>query len=84
MPTWTFREKIDGAQYDKFFKSYNDMQAWLAEHPEVEQIPGRIAPPAIDPIRAGITKPTQEFRERMKEIKTYHDKKYTKSTINEW
>ncbi len=83
MPTWTFRCE-DGKEFDKFFKSYNDMQEWLTEHPEVEQVPGRIAPAAIDPIRAGITKPSQDFRERMKEIKTYHTKKYTKSTINEW
>ncbi len=69
MPTWSFVDhNHSDAQFDKFFKSYDDMVAWVEANPGIEQVPGMIAPAIVDPIRLGVTKPAVEFRERLKQI----------------
>jgi hypothetical protein len=80
LPTYSFYDEEHQAEFDKFM-SMSELDEFLAANPRIRQIPG-LPVAFVDPIRAGITKPSIEFRERLKEIQKAHSGGITKSTIN--
>ena len=78
MPTYTFRERNNPeVVFDQFFKSFSIKEEFLKENQHLEQI-HTSGPGVIDPIRLGIRKPDDSFRDRLKDIKQSH----RGSTIN--
>ena len=65
MPTYTFQNKDTGELFDKIM-SYNSRQEYLKENPNLEVIMG--APAMGDPVRLGVRKPDDGFREVMSKI----------------
>lgn len=79
MPTYTFRDKNTGDVFDKIM-SYSAREQYVQENPNIEVIIG--APPLVDPASAGRLKPDAGFRDVLKEIRSKHDARFTRSTIN--
>ncbi len=65
MPSYTFRDRVTGELSEEFM-STSAHDAFVAEHPELEQVLG--APPVIDAHRMGRIKPSDGLRERMRDI----------------
>ena len=80
MPTYTFRNTETGEVYDAFMK-ISERDLYLTEHPEIEPVPTS----ALLHSGTGLgKKPAAGFRDRLKQIKDYHSRGVTKSTINTW
>lgn len=58
MPTYNFRNKTTGEEYEKFL-SMSERETYLKDNPDVEQILTAIA--VVDPVRVGVTKPPTDF-----------------------
>lgn len=65
MPLYSFRNKETGEQFDRLMK-WNDRETFLSEDPAIEVIIG--APAFGDPVRLGIRKPDDGFREVLSKI----------------
>jgi hypothetical protein len=77
MPTYTFRNKVTEEVFDKFM-SISAREQYLAENPDLESI---IGAPAIGDLTMN-KKPDAGFREVLQKIRSHHDKRFTRSTIN--
>lgn len=65
MPTYTFRNKETGEVFDKLM-SWNDKVKFLEENPNLESLIG--TPSVGDPVRLGIRKNDDGFREVLSKI----------------
>lgn len=65
MPTYTFRNKDTGEVFDKLM-SWNDRQAYLEQNPTLEGVVG--TPSFGDPVRLGLRRPDDGFREVLSKI----------------
>jgi hypothetical protein len=70
MPTYTFKNRETGEIHEQFMMMA-ELDPFKESNPHLECVPGK-PPMIIDPIRLGVTKPSPEFRERLKEIKKTH------------
>ena len=60
--------------------SMAEREEYLKANPHIQQ---QLAAPALgDPIRLGLRKPDNGFRDRLKEIKKQHSRGLTRSSIN--
>lgn len=76
MPTYTFRNKLTNKTFDKLL-SMSQRQPFLDENPDLEQVLGSTLT-----VTGMNLKPDQGFRDVLKEIRSKHDKRFTRSTIN--
>jgi len=77
MPTYSFRDKNTEEVFDKIM-SYSARQEYLAENPHLEVVIGN---PSIGDLTFN-KKPDAGFREVLQKIKSHHDKRFTRSTVN--
>jgi len=83
MPTYSFRDKETQETFDKLM-SYSDKLVFLEENPHLEPIITS-APGIGDPVRLGLKKPSDSFRDVLKNIKSHHPgSRHTKNTINDF
>ena len=80
MPTYRFFNTQTDTEYEEFM-SISSLAVYLSEHPHVQQLING-APAIADPIRLGLRKPDDAFRDRLKDIKKAHSRGTTKATIN--
>lgn len=57
MPVYSFQHKETGEEYE-LTMSYNDLEKYLQEHPEVNQT---FRMNLVDPVGIGVTKPPADF-----------------------
>jgi len=70
MPTYDFRNKETGEILEKRMK-ISEKESWLKDNPEYEYV--MLGAPSIgDPIRLGLRKPDQGFREVLSKAKEAH------------
>ena len=72
MPTYNFQHKETGEIIELVMK-ISERDSWLQEHPEYESVITG-APSIGDPIRLGVRKPDQGFREVLQKAKAAHPK----------
>jgi hypothetical protein len=77
MPTYSFRNTKTGEVFEKFM-SISAKAEYLTQNPDLESLIGN--PMVVT--NSGSLKPDQGFRDVLKEIRSKHDKRYTRSTIN--
>lgn len=77
MPTYTFRNKDTDEVFDKIM-SYAAREQYIADNPNLEVV---IGTPAVGDLTFN-KKPDAGFREVLQKIKSHHDKRITRSTIN--
>lgn len=80
MPTYSFRDKNTQETFDKRM-SYADKVEFLEENPHLESIITS-APGLGDPVRLGLRKPDQGFRDVLKNMKS--NKAYSNNKINDF
>lgn len=80
MPTYSFRDKNTQETFDKIM-SYSQKIEFLEENPHIESIITS-APGIGDPVRLGLKKPDQGFRDVLKNIKS--NKAYSNNKINDF
>jgi hypothetical protein len=80
MPTYSFRDKNTQETFDKIM-SYAQKVEFLEENPHLESIITS-APGLGDPVRLGLRKPDQGFRDVLKTMKS--NKAYTNNKINDF
>ena len=78
MPTYNFVNTETGEEYEEFFTSFSAKDTFLAENPHIKQLPSSFG--IGDPIRMGQQKPSDGFRDILRNIK----KKHRGSTVNTW
>lgn len=70
MPTYTFKNKKTGKQWDDIM-SISDKEAYLEANPHIQQL--IVKPLSMgDPVRVGRKKPDDGFRDVLREIKKKH------------
>lgn len=67
MPTYTFKNKITSEILEKEMK-ISEREDFLHENPDLIQILTS-TPPTLDPVRLGVTKSPDSFKDLMKNIK---------------
>ena len=77
MPTYIFRNKNTEEVFEKFM-SISARDQYLAENPDIESV---IGAPAFN-YSSVDAKPDAGFRDVLKEIRSKHDQRFTRSTIN--
>jgi len=77
VPTYTLKNTETNEVFEEFM-SMNELDAYLAENPKIEQIPGD-APGLISGYHQ---KPDQGFRDVLRKIKKDSQKGISRSTIN--
>jgi hypothetical protein len=77
MPTYVFRHKKTEEAFEKFM-SISAREQYLAENPDLESV---IGAPAFN-YSGTSAKPDAGFRDVLKEIRSKHDQRFTRSTIN--
>lgn len=80
MPTYTFRDKDTQETFDRIM-SYVQKVEFLKENPHLEPIITS-APGIGDPVRLGLRKPDQGFRDVLKTMKA--NKAYSNNKINDF
>jgi hypothetical protein len=80
MPLYTFRNKETSKEFDLMLK-ISERETYLQENPQLEQIITS-APGIGDPVRLGLKKPDQGFRDVLKNMKS--NKAYTGNKINDF
>jgi hypothetical protein len=70
LPNYNFRNKDTGEEWTEFH-TMAGLDEYLAANPHIEQTPCA-APFLGDPIRQGLRKPDDGFRDVLKEIKKAH------------
>lgn len=79
MPTYNFKNINTGEHLEVSMK-ISDLDAYKEAHPELQQFIG--SPPSIgDPVRLGLRKPDDGFRDVLKNVKSIHNRK---NKINDW
>jgi len=81
MPTYSFRNKETGEEFDEIM-SISKLDQYKIDNPNLEQLLG--TPPLGDPVRLGMKKPDDTFRDILKQIKKNNDSKRIRSNINTW
>lgn len=76
MPTYSFRNKETGEEFEDFM-SISAFDQYLLDNPHIESFPTG-APPTLDPVRLGRIKPDEGFRDVLRNMK--HQQRGT--TIN--
>lgn len=80
MPTYSFRDKNTDETFDRLM-TYSQKVEFLQENPHLESV--ILSAPGIgDPVRLGLKKPDQGFRDVLKNIKS--NKAYTGNKINDF
>ena len=80
MPNYTFLNTDTGECFTGIM-SMSEREEYLKSNPHIQQ--QIVSAPSLgDPIRLGLKKPDNGFRDRLKEIKKAHSKGITKSTVN--
>lgn len=79
MPTYRFRDKSTGDEYEEFMM-ISELGAYLEKN-DVEQLLNG-APALGDSIRLGLKKPPDSFRDVLREVKKKNSTRFTKSTVN--
>lgn len=80
MPTYTFLNTDTGESFTEIM-SMSEREEYLASNPHIQQ--QIVSAPSLgDPIRLGLRKPDNGFRDRLKEIKKAHSRGFTRSTVN--
>lgn len=77
MPTYTF-ENTDNGNRENITMRISKLSDYKKNNPHMKQILGTFG--ISDPIRMGLRKPDDGFRDRLKDIKKAHKG----STINTW
>ena len=77
MPTYSFQNKETQEVFDIFFKTIALKDEYLEQNPSIQQI-HTSSIGVVDPIRIGLRKPDDAFRDKLKDIKRAH----RRSTIN--
>lgn len=67
MPTYLFRNKDTQETFEAFMR-ISELDEYKASHPELEQLVNG-APGLSDPVRLGLIKPSDGFRDVLKNIK---------------
>jgi hypothetical protein len=83
MPTYSFEDTKTNEQFDKIL-SMSERETYLKDNPHVKQI-FKKAPGIGDPVRLGLRKPDDGFRDVLKNVKHHHGGSRTiKNTINDF
>ena len=77
MPTYTF-EDIENGNVENLTMTISELDDYKKDNPNMKQVLGSFG--ISDPIRMGLRKPDEGFRDRLKDIKRSHKG----STINTW
>lgn len=78
MPTYSFRDENTLEEFEKVM-SNSDRELFLAENPHIKQIFKKF-PGLVDPVRVGVRRPDDNFRDVLKKAKSAH--KY--NTVNDF
>lgn len=79
-PSYTFKDINTGEEFTTIM-SMSEREEYVKSNPHMQQVI-HSAPALGDPIRLGLKKPDNGFRDRLKEIKKAHSRGLTKSTVN--
>ena len=79
MPTYSFRNKETGEEFNEIM-SIHKLDQYKLDNPHLEQLLG--TPPIGDPVRLGMKKPDDTFRDILKQIKKNTQSQRIKSGIN--
>jgi hypothetical protein len=66
MPTYNFRDKDTGIEFEKFM-SISTRELFLKENPNIESVITS-APMVVDPVRVGVRKRDSGFKEVLQKI----------------
>ena len=66
MPTYNFRDKDTGIEFEKFM-SISARELFLKENPNIESVINS-APMVVDPVRVGVRKRDSGFKEVLQKI----------------
>jgi len=81
MPTYSFRNNQTGEEFDDIMP-ISKLDQYKIDNPHLTQLLG--TPPLGDPVRLGMKKPDDTFRDLLKQIKKNNDSKRIRSNINTW
>ncbi|NDG30852.1 hypothetical protein EB118_12365 [bacterium] len=79
MPTYSFRNKNTGEEFDEIML-ISKLDQYKINNPHLEQLLG--TPSLGDPVRLGMKKPDDSFRDLLKQIKKNTQSHRIKSGIN--
>lgn len=79
MPTYSFRNILTGEEFDQIMP-IKKLDQYKIDNPDFEQLLG--TPSIGDPVRLGLKKPDDTFRDILKQIKKNNDSRRVRSTIN--
>jgi hypothetical protein len=83
MPSYSFENTETNEQFDLTMRMA-EREPYLQANPHIKQILTQF-PGIVDPIRLGIRKPDDNFRDVLKNVKAHHPgSRKTKSTINDF
>ena len=68
MPTYSFRNNETQEVFDQFFKSIAAKEEFLVNNPHLQQV-HTSSTPTVDPVRLGLRKPDDTFRDILKQVK---------------
>jgi hypothetical protein len=77
MPTYEFKDNNTGKEWEDFM-SISAKEQFLKDNPHISQVISAV--PLGDPVRLGLKKPDEPFRDILRTIK----KKHIHSKINTW
>lgn len=80
MPTYRFAN-LSTKEEHELFMGIQEKEDYLAKNPHLVQLLNG-APSLGDSIRLGLRKPDDGFRDRLREIKKFHSRGLTRSTVN--
>lgn len=70
MPTYRFKNKDTNEEFD-IFMNIKELDPYKEANPNLEQLVNG-APMLVCPIRLGVTRPDDDFKNRLKDIKKSH------------
>lgn len=83
MPTYSFRDTETNEEFERVL-SMSERETYLEENPHIQQT-FRKAPGIGDPVRLGLKKPDDGFRDVLREVRNHHGGSRTiKNTINDF
>lgn len=68
MPTYSFKNNETHEVFDQFFKSISAKEEFLVSNPHLQQV-HTSSTPIGDPVRLGLRKPHDTFRDLLKQVK---------------
>lgn len=78
MPTYRFQNTKTGEEFDKFM-FMSEREPFLNDNPDLKQLPS-LGVVSGDPVRMGMKKPDDSFRDIIRNIK----KEHRGSNVNTW